>query len=118
MLYAEHQRAGHKLTVENIEHFGLGVDSLVPLIQVPLWMSGMSQLVKSIKTNQVITIYERDAHANPGQKISPAPLLNEVHQDYGLQFKHRERDFVDFLQGQILLPHKHSQGGRHRCRGY
>ena len=32
-------------------------------------------------------------------------------QDYGLQFKHRERDFVDFLQGQILLPHKHSQGG-------
>ena len=45
------------------------------------------------------------------QKISPAPLLNEVHQDYGLQFKHRERDFVDFLQGQILLPHKHSQGG-------
>ena len=38
-------------------------------------------------------------------------MLNEVHADFNLHFKHREKDFVDFLQGQILLPHKHSQGG-------
>jgi hypothetical protein len=28
-----------------------------------------------------------------------------------IHFKHREKDFVDFLEGQLLLPHKHSQGG-------
>ncbi|HEY0769886.1 MAG TPA: VCBS repeat-containing protein, partial [Sphingobacteriaceae bacterium] len=37
-------------------------------------------------------------------------LLVESHDKFGIQFKHNEDEFVDFLQGQFLLPHKHSQG--------
>ena len=108
----EHQtQRGYKSTVEDVEHFGLGgAQGNVDSIKI-VWVSGKRQLLNDVKPNQVITIHEKDAQSGHAEKILSAPSLDEVHEDYGLQFKHRERDFVDFLQGQILLPHKHSQGG-------
>ena len=52
MLYAEHQtQRGYKSTVENIEHFGLGSPQPGPVDSIKiLWISGKSQLLKSVKT--------------------------------------------------------------------
>ena len=112
MFYAEHQtQRGYKSTVENVEHFGLGgAQGNIDSIKI-VWVSGKRQLLKDVKPNQVITIHEKDAQPGHAEKISSTPLLNEVHADFNLHFKHREKDFIDFLEGQILLPHKHSQGG-------
>ncbi|WP_276366664.1 VCBS repeat-containing protein [Chryseolinea sp. H1M3-3] len=111
--YAEHQtQRGYKSTVEDFEHVGLGqasepVDSLKVL-----WPSGKSQVLKNIAVNQVIKLHEKDAVVkNQPTEISEIPDLMELHRELNINFKHHEKDFVDFQEGQLLLPQKHSQGG-------
>ncbi|HZB12787.1 MAG TPA: VCBS repeat-containing protein, partial [Chryseolinea sp.] len=113
MIYAEHQtQRGYKSTVENVEHFGLGGQQHGPVDSIKiLWASGKSQRLKNVKTNQVISVFEKHASADNEPQHIPKPLMSEVHANFNLHFKHHERDFVDFLQGQVSLPHKHSQGG-------
>jgi len=111
--YAEHQTIrGYKSTVENIEHFGLGkvpsgkIDSLCVV-----WPGGKKQTLRNVDVNQTITLNYQDANEEPHQIVKPAPMLVPVHADLGITYKHKETDYVDFLENQFLLPHKHSQGG-------
>jgi enediyne biosynthesis protein E4 len=110
--YAEHQTVrGYKSTVENIEHFGLGKvsDGTIDSIRVT-WPGGKGQLLKSISVNQTITVNSSDAVAAKREQLLSSAMLTESHKKVGISYKHKEEDFVDFLQGQFLLPHKHSQG--------
>ncbi len=111
--YAEHQtQRGYKSTVEDFEHFGLGqISELVDSIKI-LWPSGKSQVLKNVSANQVITLHEKDAvMKNQPHEVNDAPDLMEMHHKLNINFKHHEKDFVDFQEGQLLLPQKHSQGG-------
>lgn len=112
ILYAEHQtQRGYKSTVENIEHFGLGqLSGKIDSVKVD-WLNGRTQLLKDVSPNQVITVSIKDAVSNKEVK-APAPgIFKEMNDDLNIHFRHKEKDFVDFLEGQLLLPHKHSQGG-------
>jgi enediyne biosynthesis protein E4 len=111
--YAEHQTIrGYKSTVENVEHIGLGkvpsgkVDSLKIM-----WAGGKSQVLRDVPVNQVITVKKSDAILTQVHRIPSATMLTESHKTAGILYQHREDEFVDFLEGQFLLPHKHSQGG-------
>lgn len=114
MNFAEHQTVrGYKSTVENIEHFGLGqvssgkVDSVVVV-----WPGGKKQVLKNVPANQTITIDHKDAGILIREERVPAvTMLTESHQAVGINYQHSEEEYVDFLEGQFLLPHKHSQGG-------
>lgn len=112
--YAEHQTVrGYKSTVEDIEHFGLGKlqSGKVDSIEV-VWPGGNSQVLRNITANQTLTVNIKDAGpVLRQQRSSPTPILNESHQAFNIGYQHQEDDFVDFLEGQFLLPHKHSQGG-------
>ena len=112
LLYAEHQtQRGYKSTVEDAEHFGFGnVSANVDSIRVN-WLGGKSQVLKDVPVNQVLTVYEKDAAGEPFAKSSAAFVFQEVHSDLNVQYRHAEKDFIDFQAGQLLLPHKHSQGG-------
>ena len=113
MYYAEHQtQRGYKSTVENVEHFGLGNQSPDKIDSVRItWLGGMSQVLKNITTNQVLTVHQKEAATKGIEKRSTPPLFHEVQNELNIDYKHREKDFIDFLEGQLLLPHKHSQGG-------
>ncbi len=111
--YAEHQTIrGYKSTVENIEHFGLGkvpsgiVDSIIVM-----WPGGKSQILRNISVNQIISVQNGDAVATLEQGAPSEAMLTESHKSVGIHYQHQEEEFVDFLEGQFLLPHKHSQGG-------
>jgi enediyne biosynthesis protein E4 len=111
--YAEHQtQRGYKSTVEDFEHFGLGQASEpVDSIKI-LWPGGKSQVLKNVSANQVITLHEKDAvMKNQPHEVTDTPDLMEMHHKLNINFKHHEKDFVDFQEGQLLLPQKHSQGG-------
>ena len=111
--YAEHQTIrGYKSTVENIEHFGLGKvpSGIVDSITI-LWPGGKSQVLRNIAVNQTISVLNSDAVATHEQRTLSVAMLKESHVTVGIKFKHEEDEFVDFLEGQFLLPHKHSQGG-------
>ncbi|SKC81515.1 VCBS repeat-containing protein [Ohtaekwangia koreensis] len=111
--YAEHQTIrGYKSTVENIEHVGLGKvpSGKVDSIKI-MWPGGKSQTLRNVPVNQVITVKMSDAVAAAKNSVPSATVLTESHQAVGIYYKHHEEEFVDFLEGQFLLPHKHSQGG-------
>lgn len=112
--YAEHQTIrGYKSTVESIEHVGLGkVPSGVADSVIILWPEGNHQVLRNVSINQTITVQSTDAvPVHNQQHVDQATLLTESHASMGIQYKHLEEEFVDYLHGQLLLPHKHSQGG-------
>jgi hypothetical protein len=112
LFYAEHQtQRGYKSTVEDAEHFGFGAESgNIDSIRIS-WPGGKTQLLKDIPVNQVLTVYQKDAEVKAFESVPLGTLLREVHNDLGIHYTHTETDFVDFQAGQLLLPHKHSQGG-------
>jgi enediyne biosynthesis protein E4 len=111
-LYAEHQTIrGYKSTVEDIEHFGLGKVSKGAIDSVKVtWPGGRIQMLRDVPVNQLITLSSSDAVAKNASTQGSAALLTSTHGNIGIRFDHQEDEFVDFLQGQFLLPHKHSQG--------
>ncbi len=119
--YAEHQlQRGYKSTVEEHEHFGLGNARKIDSLRIT-WQGGKSQLLKNVAANQVLTLDEKNAGmekyttpllpANSEIRNPKSGIFSEAAQKYNLAYTHQEDDFVDFRQGQPLLPHKHSQAG-------
>lgn len=112
--YAEHQTIrGYKSTVENIEHFGLGQvpSGVADSIRI-IWPGGKTQLLRNVSVNQTITVQSKDAVPTHEKPVVPrVTMVRESHRDFGIDYHHEEEEFVDFLYGQMLLPHKHSQGG-------
>jgi enediyne biosynthesis protein E4 len=107
--FAEHQlQRGYKSSVEPVEHIGLGnvdvIDSLVIR-----WPGNKYQKINNIKTDTTITLLIDDAQANVRQQKTFTTLL--VKSNASFDYRHTEKDFVDFKQGQATLPHKHSQSG-------
>jgi enediyne biosynthesis protein E4 len=101
---------GYKSTVENTLHFGLGAATGVDSLEV-FWPDGLHQVLRGIAANQVIDLHHRDA--GPGRPLPravPAYLFHEAAPAPGLEYRHVEREFVDFVLTP-LLPHKHSRNG-------
>jgi hypothetical protein len=112
ILYAEHQlQRGYKSTVDPIEHFGLGNTYTIDSMSIT-WPAGKRQVIKNIKVNQQLVLKEDDGGKYQSQQVlNNEVLFKEEHLKYAITYKQAERDFVDFKQGQSLLPHKHSQLG-------
>ncbi len=111
--YAEHQtQRGYKSTVEDVEHFGLKHSDTKHVDSVRiLWPQGKSQLLKNISINQVITVAEKDAKTYKPKKAKEEKLLVDAGNRFNIHYKHTEKNFTDFMEGQLSLPHKHSQSG-------
>ena len=113
IFYAEHQiHRGYKSTVEATEHLGLGKVTKIDSLIVD-WLGGKRQIIKNIPVNQLVTLEEKNASSN---QTNDGPLtqtiFREVHAKYNVNHKPSgDEDFVDFKQGQALLPQKYSQLG-------
>ncbi len=111
--YAEHQTIrGYKSTVENVEHFGLGKvpSGTIDSVRVA-WPGGKQQVLRNVDVNQILALKQEDANEDVRWTTRPAAILTSAHSALGISYKHKETDYVDFLENQFLLPHKHSQGG-------
>ena len=101
---------GYLSTVEPIAHFGLGKTQKINRLKIT-WPGGKMQVLKDIKTNQVISLKESDATVQPAATRQPAKLLfTDITNQLNVSYKHEEIDFIDFNE-QKLLPHKLSQYG-------
>ena len=111
-LYYEHYPTrGYLSTDDARAHFGLGNATKIDSIKVQ-WPDGKTQLLTNVETDKTIDItYE---HASiPVKKTTPHAdtsfFINAANK-YGIKFKPKERDFVDY-NIQLTLPHKLSQYG-------
>jgi enediyne biosynthesis protein E4 len=101
---------GYLSSIDNRLHFGIGNTNEIDSLKIT-WPDGKLQILKKIKTNQLITINYKNATENHLDKISPIPLFfTDVTNNNNLLFKHDEISYFDF-GNQRLLPQKFSQLG-------
>ena len=103
---------GYLSTVEDIAHFGLGnvtaIDSLVIK-----WQNGRKQVIKALKTDQLIKASISDAETaySSGHPVkAEGTLFHEITGSVNISFSQKETDYIDF-NIQKLLPHKFSEYG-------
>ena len=100
------------LTSESIIHFGLGSATKVDSVIVQ-WQNGMTEKLTELPINQTITVRfnETQNAKRPPQYKSPIALFDDLNPStFGLDFMHRDSDFIDF-NFQKTIPHKFSQYG-------
>jgi hypothetical protein len=110
-VYENSPYRGYLSTVEPVAHFGLGKTKKVLQLKV-VWQGGKMQIITDIKSNQVITLEEKNA-ALPLPDVTLArqnPIFTDISEILNVNYKHEEEDYIDF-NVQKLLPHKFSQFG-------
>lgn len=101
---------GYLSTVEPFMHFGLGDANEVDSVEVR-WPDGKYQLLRKVKTNQVLKLdYSAASYTVVADRKSSPAMFNDVTERLGIQYRHRENTFVDFKL-QPTLPHMHSRNG-------
>jgi hypothetical protein len=107
--YEQYDARGYLSTDDARAHFGLGsvakIDSLV--VQ---WPDGKTQLLQNIDVDKKIIVFYKNAVDKKIILPAPQPLFTEVPSKYNINFKPKERDFVDY-NIQPTIPHKLSQYG-------
>ena len=100
---------GYQSSVAPEIHFGLHQKEKIDSLKI-IWQNGNTQLLKDVKTNQLLTINYADA--NPILNESPIKIKSTLftNTDKLLQPKHKENQLNDFDK-QVLLPHKMSTLG-------
>ncbi|MDH4298701.1 MAG: VCBS repeat-containing protein, partial [Cyclobacteriaceae bacterium] len=109
--FAEHfLNRGFESTVDRVMHFGLDSVQVIDSLEV-IWPDGKWELIKNVKANQLITLkYAAAGERKQISKSAPATLFSEVTKSVGIDYIHKENEFVDF-KVQPLLPHMHSKNG-------
>ena len=102
---------GFLSSVEPYLHFGLGNTTVIDSLEV-IWPDGKYELLKNVKTNQVLTLRYASAitRMERENKSDSTLLFTEVSREVGIDYRHQENDYVDF-KVQPLLPHMHSKNG-------
>jgi len=101
---------GFLSSMEPFLHFGLGSTSLIDSLEV-IWPDGNTQVLRKVKSNQVLTLKYGDATPPvKTNKINTPLLFAETTEASSVNYVHTENDFVDF-KVQPLLPHMHSKNG-------
>ncbi len=99
---------GYISTSESVIHFGLGAATKVDSVIVN-WQNGKSQKLTELPINQTVTV-KFNPNGAP-QYNSPFALFDDLNPaTFGLDFMHRDSDFIDF-NFQKTIPHKFSQYG-------
>ncbi len=94
---------GFESTMDNRPNFGLGKLEMVDQIKVE-WPTGKFTVLDSVRTNQIITLRQKDAK----ELKSPAPVLIkkifevQSNQTLNIDFSHKENDFVDFDRDRLI----------------
>ena len=102
---------GFQSSVDRVLHFGLGEYGNIDTLQIT-WPDGRHQVIRNVKGNQTITLDYEDALHLPNSNglITPTKLFEDITRQSGLNHKHNENEYDDFLR-ESLLPHKMSQFG-------
>jgi len=95
---------------ENRIHFGIGKDTVIQKAEIT-WHGGFRQILENIPANQIILVERKNAQPFKKEKvIESQKLFADATHNSGVDFVHRENDFIDFKR-EPLLPQKFSEPG-------
>jgi hypothetical protein len=108
-IYENFPYRGYLSSVESKAHFGTDTLSVLDSVKV-VWPDGRQQVVRGVATNQELKLSYKNATAASAPTLGATTLFTDITKQSGIDYIHRETDFIDFNQ-QRLLPHKLSQYG-------
>ena len=104
---------GFESTVDNKLSFGLGKTQKIDSVVV-IWNDGKKSILKNVPPNQHLVVKQQEAI--PGSSHSPLTthhsLFTASNNNYGLDFQHKENDFVDFDRDRLIFQMLSTQGPR------
>ncbi len=102
---------GFQASSEPLIHFGFGTTKVVDSIRV-IWPDNSSQLLKNVNTNQTLTISPENTEPFNYKSLFPKTklLFEKVADNLGIDFVHKEDDYVDFNRHK-LIPYQVSDRG-------
>lgn len=107
---------GFESTVDNRLNFGLGKTEKIDSVVV-IWNGGKRNILKDVQPNQQIIVKQAEAVAIANvQSAIGNTLFTESHSNYGLDFIHKENEFVDFDRDRLIF-HMLSTAGPRIARG-
>ena len=105
---------GFESTVDSRLNFGLGKTEKIDSVVV-VWNDGKENVLKDVKPNQQLIIKQSDAIAQPTHNsplVVQATLFTQSNTNYGIDFVHKENDFVDFDRDRLIFQMLSTQGPR------
>lgn len=102
---------GFESTVDNRLNIGLGdattIDSLIVR-----WNDGRTQTLKGVKVDQTLTLNQSDAQSIYESESLKPLLMHASSDDFGIDFVHKENDFVDFDRDKLIYHMLSTEGPR------
>jgi len=104
---------GFESTVDSRLNFGLGKTEKIDSVVVQ-WPDGRENVLKNITPNQQIVVKQSEAVQSEisNQKSEINPLFTESRDNYGIDFTHKENEFVDFDRDRLIFHMLSTQGPR------
>src|SRR5688572_8041368 len=96
---------GYQSTVDNRILFGLGKIEIIDSL-VAQWPDGKLTVLQNIKPNHEIVLKQSEASfwsTVNGQRSTVNTLFTESGDNFGIDFTHRENDFVDFDRDPLIF---------------
>jgi enediyne biosynthesis protein E4 len=107
---------GFQSSVEPILHFGLGENQKIANVRV-VWADGKQSVLENQKVNSLLEISYSTSQKEEKQEEGNRPLLfKDISKQSGVDFTHRENEFVDFDK-EPLIPYQLSQSGPALAKG-
>jgi hypothetical protein len=106
---------GYQSSVEPTLLFGLGKEIMVKEVKI-VWQSGKTSILNDVKSNQLLIVFEKNAiELKENVKTVREKLFQDITNEIGLNFTHRENAFVDFNH-EPLIPYQLSRQGPHLAK--
>ncbi|MDB5249821.1 MAG: hypothetical protein JWQ40_4215 [Segetibacter sp.] len=105
---------GFESTVDARLNFGLGKTNRIDSVIVE-WPGNKVNIIKGLQPNQHITVKQSEAVVKPSVNRQPStvnPLFTESTDNYGIDFQHKENDFVDFDRDRLIFHMLSADGPR------
>jgi hypothetical protein len=91
---------GYQSSVSPVLHFGLGTSSAIDSLRI-VWLSGKQQLIKNIKSNQQLSLQEKNATVVYKIPQALPTIFKEVKST--LIFQHQKNAINDFKRQPLLI---------------
>jgi hypothetical protein len=92
---------GYQSAVDHELVFGLGTHTQVDSLKV-FWPTGESQVIHDVSINQTIVLDQTEGQSKDDVMTEIPSLLEEIPDALGIDFVHRESDFLDFTRDRLM----------------